>query len=249
MNSEDKKVVVNLAEGTTQAEVIVREGAAVKILDPKPPVKINLSGVIGAPVEFLKKRLSETDQINPKRCHVIVNREKLTVILITAEDDDYTTGKITGSLSLHPKFEEFGINQKKSWEPSELGQFLKMNRAFFPVREENMKLVNDLKNFSATVNSSMDRQTKENGSMKMSYGQVVNSNLPEAFTLKMPIFKGVEATNVQVEVYATIDGADVYLQLFSPAANQMIEEMRDKVIDEQIAEIRELSPEIAIIEQ
>lgn len=246
---EDKKVIVNLPEGATEVEVTVREGEATKLLDPKPPVKINIAGVITAPVEFLTKRKSEADQINPKRCHVLVNREKLSITLITAENDEYETGRVTGSLSLHPKFEEFGINSKKAWEPSELGQFLKMNRAFFPNRDENMKLVSDLKNFNATVNSSMERQTKENGSMKASYGQVVNSNLPEAFTLVLPIFKGVPATSIQVEVYATIDGSDVYLQLFSPAANQMVEEMRDKVINDEVDAIRKLSPEIAIIEQ
>lgn len=247
---ENEKLQINLGAGVTKAEVVLREGQAVQELAPKAPVKINISGVIGAPVEFLTKRLSEEDQINPKRCHVIVNRESLAITLVTAENDDYLTGKVTGSLSLHPKFEEFGINNKqKTWEPAELGQFFKMNRAFFPNRDENMKLVSDLKNFSATVNSSMDRQTKENGSMKMSYGQVVNSNLPEAFTLELPIFKGVPATSIQVEAYATLDGSDVYLQLFSPAANQIIEEMRDKVINEEVAKIRSLSPEIAIIEQ
>lgn len=245
---ENKKVVLNLQEGG-KTEVIFREGEAPKVLDPKAPVKIDLSGVIGAPVEFLTKRISEPGQINPKRCHVIVNREKLTVQLITAEDDEYLRGSVKGSLSLHPKFEEFGINQKKIWEPSELGQFFKMNRSFFANREENMKLVTDLKNFSATVNSSMDRHTKENGSMKVSYGQVVNSNLPEAFTLNIPIFKGVTAVTLQVECYANIDGSDVFLQLFSPAANQLIEEMRDQVIDAQIEAIKQLSPEIAIIEQ
>lgn len=51
MESEDKKVVVNLPEGTSTAEVIIREGSAPKVLDPKAPVKINLSGVIGSPVE------------------------------------------------------------------------------------------------------------------------------------------------------------------------------------------------------
>ncbi len=245
---ENKKVVLNLHEGGL-TEVIFREGAAPKALDPKAPVKIDLSGVIGAPVEFLSKRISEPNQIDPKRCHVLVNREKLTVQLVTAEDDEYLRGTVTGSLSLHPKFEEFGINQGKTWEPSGLGQFFKMNRSFFANREENMKLVTDLKNFSATVNSNMDRHTKENGSMKVSYGQVVNSNLPEAFALNIPIFKGVKAVVLQVECYATLDGSDVFLQLFSPAANQLIEEMRDEVIDAQIEAIQQLSLDIAIIEQ
>lgn len=36
---ENKKVVVNLPQGTTKAEITVREGAAYRVLDPKPPVK------------------------------------------------------------------------------------------------------------------------------------------------------------------------------------------------------------------
>lgn len=244
---ENKKYIVNLPEGTK--EMVWREGQASKVLDPKPPVKIDLTGTIGSPVEFLSKRILEENQIDPKRCHVLVNREDLTITLITSENDEYNRGKVLGALKLHPKFEEFGINQKKEWCPADLGQFFKMNRSFFSNREENMKLVTDLKNFSATVNSSMNRQTKENGSMNESYGQVVNSNLPEAFNLNIPIFKGVSPVNLQVEVYATIDGSDVYLQLFSPAANQLIEEMRDEVINNQVDAIEKISPEIAIIEQ
>lgn len=49
---ENKKVVVNLPEGTTQAEIIVREGEAPAVLAPKPPVKIDLSGVIGTRLNF-----------------------------------------------------------------------------------------------------------------------------------------------------------------------------------------------------
>ena len=151
---ENKKVVVNLPEGTTQAEIIVREGEAPAVLDPKAPVKIDLSGVIGAPVEFLEKRLSEADQINPKRCHVLVDREKVCITLVTNENDEYTTGRVVGRLSQHPKFSEFGINAGKGWEPNELGQFFKMNRAFFPDKTANMKLVTELKHCEATVNYS-----------------------------------------------------------------------------------------------
>ena len=46
---ESKKVVVNLPEGTTQAEIIVRGGEAPAVLDPKAPVKNDLCCRIGAP--------------------------------------------------------------------------------------------------------------------------------------------------------------------------------------------------------
>lgn len=178
---ENKKVVVNLPEGTTQAEIIVREGEAPAVLDPKAPVKIDLSGVIGAPVEFLELRRYDSEQINPLRCHVLVDREQVSITLITNEDDEYRRGRIVGKLTTHPKFSEFGINAGKGWEPNELGQFFKMNRAFFPDKTANMKLVTELKNFEATVNSKVEKQKSEKGDFKDNYSGVVMSNLPEAF--------------------------------------------------------------------
>lgn len=60
---ENKKVVVNLPEGASTAEVTIREGEAPKVLEPKAPVKINLSGVIGAPVEYLTHRAGKAEPI------------------------------------------------------------------------------------------------------------------------------------------------------------------------------------------
>jgi hypothetical protein len=245
---EGKKVVVNLAEGTTQAEITLREGAAPKVLPVLAPVKITIDGVIGAPAEFLLKRKSDIEQINPKRCHVLVDREKITIMLVTNEDDEYRRGVVVGQLEIHSKFKEFGINSGKKWEPNALGQFFKMNRAFFPDKGKNMQLVAELKNFVATVNSKIERQKSEKGDYKDNYSGVVMSNLPEAFSLNIPIFKGLPSEIIEVEFDPTVDGRDVTLQLYSPGANQLLEDMRDKVIDEQLAIIRELSPEIAIIE-
>ena len=247
--SEDKKVVVNLPEGAKTAEVIIREGEAPKVLDPKAPVKINLSGVIGTPVEYLTRRCKEADQFDVKRAHVIVSREDVKVTLIFNENDEYTRGQVEGKLSFHPKFVEFGINSAKDWEPTRLGEFFKMNRAFFPDRDKNMELVSLLKNFEAKVESSIERERKENGSMKDNYSKVVQSNMPDAFTVHIPIFKGQPAEDLEVELYASVNGRDVSLSLVSPGACQLLEDLRDKVIDEQIEAIRELCPDIVIIEK
>lgn len=249
MESEDKKVVVNLPEGASTAELIIREGSAPQVLDPKPPVKINLQGVIGTPVEFLTQRSKESDQFNEKRAHVIVERENVEITLVFNENDEYTRGKVSGKLSYHPKFVEFGINAAKGWTPNKLGEFFKMNRTFFPDREKNMELVSKLKNFDATVSSKIEQERNENGSFKDNYGAVVQSNLPDAFTVKIPIFKGTPAETLEVEIYASVDGRDVTLSLVSPSALQILEEQRDKVIDEQVKLIRQLCPGIVIVEK
>jgi hypothetical protein len=243
----DKKFVVNFPEGMNPAEVVLREGQAVKLLDPKAPVKTKLSGVIGAPAEYLKKRVG-TGQFTQERSHLTVDREKIQLSLIINEDDEYLRGQIDGKLEFHPKFLEFGVNTGKIWAPVELGMFCKMNRAFFPDKSANMKLVTDLMNFTGTVNSRIERSVKESGDRTDNFAQAVNSNLPASFVLNTPIFKGMKTETLEIETFARIDGRDVAFTLLSPGASQTLEEIRDASIDAQLDEIREIAPNIAIIE-
>jgi hypothetical protein len=244
---DDKKFVVNFPENTSFAEVVIREGAAVKQLEPKPPLRTGLSGVIGVPVEYLKKRVA-TGQFTQERTHLIVNREKIQLKLVINEDDEYSIGYINGTLEFHPKFVEFGINTGKVWTPTELGMFFKMNRAFFPDKAINMKLVTDLMNFTATVNNTLEKSVKETGGRTDNFVQVVNSNLPKSFVLNIPIFKGMESETLEVETFAQINGREVAFTLLSPGANQTLESIRDKAIDDQLKQIIEVAPNIAIIE-
>ena len=244
---ENEKLQINLGDGVTKAEVILREGQAVKELEPKAPVKTNLSGVIGVPVEYLRKRVN-TGQFGQERSHLIVNREEIMLTLVINEENEYERGQVSGKLEFHPIFTEFGINTGKVWTPTELGMFFKMNRAFFSDKAVNMKLVNDLMNFTATVNNTLEKSANEKGDRTDYFSQVVNSNLPKSFTLNMSIFKGMPVETLEVETFAKIDGRSVSFILLSPGANQTLESIRDGIIDDQLRQIIEVAPEIAIIE-
>lgn len=244
---QNEKLQINLAPEMAKAELVLREGEAPKELDPKAPIKTKLNGVIGAVVEYLQKRI-DTGQFAQKDCHILVNRDKVEITLITNESDEYRRGEIIGKLAYNPKFIEFGINANKVWTPTELGLFIKMNRAFFADRSENMRLVSCLMNFTADVNNKIERAVKENGNRTDNFAQVVNSNLPESFTIQMPIFKGMQSEIIEVETFAQVDGREVSFILLSPGAQATLEDLRDKVIDEQLEQIREIAPEIAIIE-
>lgn len=236
-------MIFNIAPGMN--EVIIREGAAPKVLDPKAPVKMNVNGTINAPFEYLTKRI---DCINQKECHIIVNREKITIELVVNESDEYTRGTIAGTLQYHPKFEEFGINAGKVWSPFDFAMFCKMNRAFFADKNVNMSLVSACKNFTAKVNNQIERAIQENGNRTDNFAQVVNSNLPESFTLSIPIFKGGKKEDLIVETFAKIDGRNVAFVLLSPGAEETLEDLRDKAIDEQLNAIKAIAPDIAIFE-
>ena len=241
---KDQPIVVNLPEG--QNTLTILQGKAPAQLDNLAPEKINISGTIYAPLNFLDKRVKDIDQ---HKAHIIVNRDNLCISLFIDEDSPYTQGKIVGVLNYSSIFKKLGINTDKEWEPEELGQFLKLNRSFFVSRDENLKVVAALKSFDAKVNQTLQRETKENGNRSYSFRQAVDSNIPESFKLKIPIFSGGDPETIEVETYATIDGTDVTISLQSAGANDVVEDTKATVFDDVIGKIRGIAPEIVIIEQ
>lgn len=243
--SENKlNVIVPKDYNGAPIEVVLREGEAPVALDPKEPERVVINGTIDAPIRWLEKRV---ELINQKATNIIVNRDKMRMVL-TIDETSYYQAEINGILQASKEMQEFGINMDKKWEPIKLSQFFKMHRAFFKDKSESMTLVSTLKNFKAKVNQDIERSKEENGSKVDNYSQVVDSNLPKSFKLNIPLFKGFSCEEIEVEIYADVDGRDVSLSLVSAGANEAIEEYKNKVIDEQLDAIRQIAPDIVIIE-
>lgn len=243
--SENKiNLVVPKDYNGTPIEVVLREGKAPVALDPKEPIIVDITGTIDAPCRWLEKRMGLFDE---RTSNIIVDRDNMKIGLTINETDYYQT-TIDGVLQPSKEMQEFGINAEKRWEPIKLSQFLKMHRAFFKDKTQNMTLVSTLKNFKAKVNQDIERSKEENGSRTDNYSQVVDSNLPSSFKLNIPLFKGFPCEEIEVEIYADVDGREVSLSLVSAGANEAIEEYKNKVIDEQLEYIRGIAPGIVIIE-
>lgn len=244
MTENKLNVVVPKDYNGKPIEVVLREGEAPVALDPKEQERVVINGTIDAPLRWLEKRV---ELINQKSTNIIVNRDKMGIAL-TIDETNYYQTEIKGILQASKEMQEFGINTDKKWEPIKLSQFFKMHRAFFKDKSENMILVSTLKNFKAKVNQDIECSKEENGSKVDSYSQVVDSNLPKSFKLNIPLFKGFACEEIEVEIYADVDGRDVSLSLVSAGANEAIEEYKNKVIDEQLDAIRQIAPDIVIIE-
>lgn len=243
--SENKlNVIVPKDYNGAPIEVVLREGKAPVALDPKEPERVVINGTIDAPIRWLEKRVG---LINQKATNIIVNRDKMRIAL-TIDETSYYQTEINGILQASKEMQEFGINVEKEWEPIKLSKFIKMHRAFFTDKSQNMMLVSTLKNFKAKVNQDIERSKEENGSKVDNYSQVVDSNLPKSFKLNIPLFKGFACEEIEVEIYADVDGRDVSLSLVSAGANEAIEEYKNKVIDVQLDAIRQIAPDIVIVE-
>lgn len=246
MQNEEKPIVVNMADMQGKQTLAIYQGQAPKQLDKLAPVKVNISGTIDAPLRWLEKRVGDIDQ---HKAYIIVNRDKMTVCLKFNETDAYNEGRVMGNLQFSEIFQKLGINAGKNWKPESLWQFLKLNRVYFPNREENMIVVNALKTFSAKVNQDVQRETKENGNRAMVFRQAVDSNIPESFKMRLPIFSGGNPVEIDVETYADIDGTDVTVALQSAGAVDATEDVKLNEINTILEQIREIAPEIVIIEQ
>lgn len=241
---EEQPIVVNLPEG--QNTLTFLQGQAPKQLDILPPLKTDIQGTIDAPFSWIEKRICDIDQ---HKAYVLVNRDDLSIMLVVNEGDPYRCSTIQGSMQYSKIFNQLGINSGKAWQPERLGQFLKLNRTYFVDREENMAVVNALKSFDAKVQQSIQRESKENGNRNFTMRQAVDSNIPESFTLRIPIFSGGSAEEIEVETYACIDGSDVTIALQSAGANDAVETARLHTIDEVLENIRTYAHELVIIEQ
>lgn len=244
MNAE-KPIVVNMVEG--QNTLTILQGDAPEQLDILEPVKVDLSGTIEAPLNWLEKRVGDIDQ---HKAHIIVNRDNLRILLVINEDDPYNIGNIKGELKYSEIFLKLGINSDKQWQPEVLSRFFKLNRSIFVDKTENMKVVGALKQIETKVEQAVSRERQENGNVGLSFKQqVANSNIPEQFKLKIPVFSGGEYVEIAVETFVTIDGAQISIALQSAAANEVVDYSKANTIGDVVAKIREIAPEIAIIEQ
>ena len=243
--SENKlNVVVPKDYSGAPIEIILREGKAAEQLPNREPINVEINGTIDTPLRWLEKKVELIDQ---KKAYISVSRDDMSIALVDKEND-YYSNNIAGGLEASKEMKAFGINADKRWEPIKLSQFFKMHRAFFKDKTENMTLVSTLKNFKAKVAQDIERSKEENGSKTDNYSQVVDSNLPKSFKLNIPLFKGFACEEIEVEIYADVDGRDVSLSLVSAGANETMEECKNHAIDEQLDAIRALAPGIAIVE-
>lgn len=243
-----KEIEMNLAPGMEHLTITQLEGKAPVQLDEKAPIRCDIKGTLSAVAEYLTKRVN-TGQFAQEDCHILVDHDKGTIHLVFNEKDAYERGEVLGKLEVNPKFEEFGINDADTvWTPVSLGMFFKMNRTYFVSKDENMKLVSELMHFTATVNSSIDTYLGQNGDRAEAFNQAVNSNLPPSFKVKLPVLKGGPSWEIEVETFAKISGKDVQFILISPDAADLLEDARLNAIDTELDKIRQVAPDIAIIE-
>jgi hypothetical protein len=227
---------------------IFTEGDKVTILKGDAPVQypefgkaLKYEGTLKMANEILSKSLHEHISYSI----LLVNKPKRQLDLVVREG--WPNSEIySGQLRFSKIFEEFGINTGQSRTTHELADFIKMNRSYFETKDKAMHLVKVLKSFNAIVNKEIESNDDNRGNKKILMDQAVDSNIPDAFKVNIPVFEYHGKELIEIEIY--IDSSDFSCQLISPEARDYVNDVSDNLIDAEVAVIKESFPDLRVIE-
>ena len=174
-------------------DIVYRTGSATPIELPKME---RIVGDINTLKSFVEKRYQISTPeghglqfIDKDRALVTVNRESFTILLEV--DPEHPRGlSVLSKLELAPELLNFCIDVNKVWTRDELVKFLKRQKIWFQNSERHEALLKALMALSANVTADMGNSSDFRGNVDNTYKKTVTSNIPESFSLNIPIFKG-----------------------------------------------------------
>lgn len=255
---ENEKLEIKVESGVQELKLI--KGDALPNFKPRKGIVI--VGVIGLPLAHLEKpSITRRHFMNETRMASALEKGKLSVInesFLVIDREEMIIEFIEhagleiqsnykGCLSLNPDFKKWEINTGVSYTSVSLANFIKMNRSSFENKTVAMKLVSELLNFEAKVNKEVELKADERANRRVLLAQTVTTNLPEGFKLKLPIFKGEETQVFEVQI--GIDPIDLSCTLISPEVNDIINDVKNSIINIQKDAIAALHPNLRIFEK
>lgn len=243
--SEVKQIVKETIQsgfgGPGDYSIIVRQDKPIEVFHPTPLV---FEGNIDSPLNFLRLR---NDLHNLYDCHAVVDRENMTITLTTEESSKFKN-IITGRLEYDLVFIRLGINDGNYVTAMELSDRLRRHKTYFETLSLATEVVNKLKNFKARVNNTIEKANDSRGNRTDLTIQAIESiNLPENFTLRIPIFKGQTPEDLRVEV--DIKAEDLSVTLFSEDAYNVKDLIAENAINTVLEGLRKEFPELLILEK
>lgn len=224
---EDLKVDIKV-EGDGKVVTLLTGEA----LEQKAPEIVDIKGNILAPGVYCAVRKPDH-----QKALVVFNRNSK---FIRYEEDavNHYGATITGTLKLNPELVEFNINMAKEYGTDALAKFLRMRKGLFAKGEECDALVKALSTLDVKVEKSFKKENDMRGNIKNHYDQIIKTDIPHRFKLKMPIFVGFDAKEFNVELYFDSSESGVRIYLESIELNDIIRMQRDIIMDEELNKLR-----------
>jgi hypothetical protein len=219
------EIKIEAAPGVS--EITIREGQALPLKDPE---RIIFSGHLFTPGDFMENRRKLLDNEN---CHLRIDTNAGQVEFYMEEKSAFRN-VITGTLKKSSVIALFGINIEKYYGDKELAKFFRRTEYYFTDSDIHKKIVKELMSFKAKVDVQIEKSQDNRGNTKQLYERLVESNIPESFVMKAPLFDGYEPIEFTVLISAEADTTGVKFYLESPELFKLEEEEKRRLIDKEV---------------
>mgnify|MGYP001279811117 CR=1 FL=1 len=195
---------INLTAKEGVSEIIVRTGDAPKVHDP---VKYSFEGNISAPLEYFNARITADPKHFYSNLAVVEVNERDYKIILRRDPKDIFAETVSGQL--------------------------KKNRIFFSAIADAMRIISDLQSLKVSAKSELEQSDDRRGNTKNVFVQSVETNMPVAFQLSMPIFNGDSSVSFSVEVSFDVSGQQVLCSLDSIELTEYERRRAHELLQEQ----------------
>ena len=234
---ENLHVKIEQVEGGV---LTIREGQALPLV---PPKQVLITGDIKTVSSFIKSRKGAGDtagqqQINARRAVVTVDKDKKSITL-NLDPQDANGTVVTAKLEPNPDLEQFYINKNKQFSQRELIALLKFSRLYFEDFGKHGELLKAYTSFSAKTSTNLSNDSDNRGNKNFAYDKKVETGLPTAFVMNLPIFKGQEPKRFMVEICLDVTDNSASFWFESVDLAEMSEIETSKILEEELKECKD----------
>lgn len=231
MNNE--KIIPALLEKEVK-QITILQGNAPEQHNNQP---VTIVGTISAPSRFIQGRKSDFTSTDK---HCLVSKTDGLIRLVLNEQSVVDKYTIQGQIEISKKFKALGINKDSvNYSPEELANKLKLLRSMFVSNLEHASICATLRNLKAKVNADIDKADDRKGNVTRNFKQTVESNMPDAIKLKLPLLEGEEPIEIEVNVILEAHGSDIKCSLESVDASELIETQFAEIVNQEIEKIKD----------
>lgn len=225
------------------AETAIEKGiSTVVLLEGTAPTQHNdtpviILGNIDAPSRFIA---GEKERFADSKKHALVSKTDGIIKLILNEQSVVDNYQITGKIEISKKFKELGINKETAYSPVQLANKFKLLRSIFVSNLEHSQICATLRNLKAKVNKDIEKADDRKGNVTDNFRQTVESNMPDAIKLNIPLLEGEEPLQIEVNIVLEASGSnDIICYLESVDAAELIEEHFALRVNQEVEKIQD----------
>ena len=227
---------IDLTVMTDGNEVVIREGKALPLQEPK---KIEIAGDIKSVAAYLNGRHANgqmgvgLQEVDKRKVLVLVSKQAGTITLMLDANSIYGT-VITGKLEASDEVKKFAVNTETLYTKEQMVKLVKFSRVYFDDKDGHDTLLKSLMAMRIKTESDLRSEKDNRGNMNVGIDKKVTGDIPQGFALVIPVFKGFEAKKIWVEICYDVTDSSIRFWLESVELNDIIQRETDAIFADQL---------------